>query len=114
MCSYECPWVDGITIGRMLRETAKRHPDRPALVFPQYDYRRTYAEFDGEVDTTAKALLGLGIGKGEHIALWATNRPQWVLLQFAVARIGAVLVNINPAYRAHELAYVLKQSDAAV
>src|SRR6185295_10657203 len=81
------PWVDGLTIGRTLRETARRHPDRPALVFPQFDYRRTYAEFDSEVDATAKALLGLGIGKGEQVALWATNWPQWVLLQFGAARI---------------------------
>jgi len=106
------PWVDGLTIGRVLRETARIRPDRPALAFRQFDYRRTYAEFDREVDATAKALIGLGIRKGEHIALWATNWPQWVLLQFATARIGAVLVNINPAYRSHELAYVVKQSDA--
>src|SRR5262245_11339696 len=109
----DAPWVDGITIGRMLRETARRHPERPALVFPQFGERRTYAEFDREVDATAKALLALGIAKGEHVALWATNWPQWLLLQFATARIGAVLVTVNPAYRSHELAYVLRQSDAA-
>jgi fatty-acyl-CoA synthase len=107
------PWVDGITIGRMLRETARRHAGRLALAFPQFDCRRTYAEFDREVDATARALIGLGIQKGEHVALWATNWPHWVLLQFAAARVGAVLVNINPAYRSHELAYVIKQSDAA-
>jgi fatty-acyl-CoA synthase len=112
MSSTPTPWVDGITIGRMLRQTAKRHPGRPALIFPQFDCRRTYAEFDRDVDAAAKALLGLGIQKGEHVALWATNWPQWVLLQFAAARVGAVLVNINPAYRSHELAYVVKQSDA--
>jgi fatty-acyl-CoA synthase len=106
------PWVDGLTIGRVLRETARRHPGRPALVFPQFDCRRTYAEFDRAVDEAARALLGLGIQKGEHVALWATNWPQWVLLQFASARIGAVLVTVNPAYRAHELSYVVKQSDA--
>src|SRR5262245_59980705 len=106
------PWVDGLTIGRTLRETARKHPGRPALVFPQLDCRRTWAEFDHEVDATARALLGLGIQKGEHVALWATNWPQWVLLQFAAARVGAVLVNINPAYRSHELSYVIKQSDA--
>jgi fatty-acyl-CoA synthase len=106
------PWVDGITIGRTLRETARKHPDRPAVVFPQFNYRRTWAEFDREVDQDAKALLGLGIQKGEQVALWATNWPQWVLLQFAAARVGAVLVNINPAYRSHELSYVIKQSDA--
>ena len=107
------PWVDGITIGRALRETARRHPDRLALAFRQFDYRRTYAEFDREVDQVSKALLGLGIQRGEHVAVWATNWPQWVLLQFATARIGAVQVNVNPAYRGHELAYVLRQSDAA-
>jgi fatty-acyl-CoA synthase len=106
------PWVDGITIGRMLRETARRHPGRPALAFRQFDYRITYAQFDGQVDQVAGALLGLGINKGEHVAVWATNWPQWVLLQFATARIGAVLVTVNPAYRGHELAYVLQQSDA--
>lgn len=106
------PWVDGITIGRMLRETARRQGQRPALVFRQFDCRRSYAEFDREVDLAAKALLGMGIARGEHVALWATNWPQWVILQFATARVGAVLVTVNPAYRAHELAYVLKQSDA--
>lgn len=106
------PWVDGITIGRMLRETARRHPQQPALAFRQFDYRITYAQFDHEVDQVARALLGLGIKKGEHVALWATNWPQWVLLQFATARVGAVLVNVNPAYRGHELGYVLRQSDA--
>ena len=106
------PWVDGITIGRMLRETARRHPERPALAFRQFDYQRTYSEFDRDVDQAARALIGLGINKGDHVAVWATNWPQWVLLQFATARIGAVLVTVNPAYRGHELGYVLRQSDA--
>jgi len=108
----DTPWVDEITIGRMLRETARRYGDRPALVFRQFDYRRTYAEFDRDVDNVAKSLVSLGVRKGEHVAVWATNWPQWVLLQFATARIGSVLVTVNPAYRSHELAYVLKQSDA--
>ena len=67
---------------------------------------------DPKVDRVAKGLLALGIGKGDHVAVWATNWPNWLLLQFATARIGAVMVLINPAYRTHELAYVLKQSDA--
>jgi fatty-acyl-CoA synthase len=113
MPDASAPWVDGLTIGQMLRETARRHGDRDALVFPQFDYRATYREFDAEVDRVARALIALGIEKGEHIALWATNWPQWVLLQFASARVGVVLVNINPAYRSHELGYVLKQSDSA-
>src|SRR5205085_4911097 len=69
-------------------------------------------EFSAEVDRAARALLALGIKKGEHVAIWATNVPQWVVLQFATARIGAVLVTINPAYRPFELKYVLKQSDS--
>ena len=60
----------------------------------------------------AKALLGLGIKKGDHVAVWATNWPKWILLQFATARVGAVMVLVNPAYRTAELSYVLKQSDA--
>lgn len=106
------PWVDGLTIGETLRKTAARFPNNDALVFPQFNYRLSFSDFDRETDRVAKALIGLGVKKGEHIALWATNWPQWVLLQFASARIGAVLVNINPAYRSHEVAYVLKQSDS--
>lgn len=112
MSAAGAPWVEGDTIGAMLRETAARTPDGEALVFPQFGYRKTYREFDAEVDRVARALLAQGFQKGEHLALWATNWPHWVLLQFAAARVGAVLVNINPAYRSHELGYVLKQSDA--
>src|SRR5262249_20776948 len=71
-----------------------------------------WREFTGDVDAAARGLLALGIKTGEHVALWATNVPEWVLLQFAAARIGSVLVNINPAYRPFELQYVLKQSDS--
>jgi fatty-acyl-CoA synthase len=113
MAEVATPWVDGLTIGAVLRQTAARIPQRDALVFPQFGVRMSWRQFDDEVDRVAKALLGMGIAKGEHVALWATNWPQWLLVQFATARIGAVLVTINPAYRSHELAYVLKQSDAA-
>ncbi|MGH9174847.1 MAG: AMP-binding protein, partial [Vicinamibacterales bacterium] len=104
-----------------------KHPDRDALVFPRLDpagkpvaarhaqpdcFRLTWRQFDDEVDRVARALLGIGIEKGQHVAVWATNWPRWVLLQFATARIGAVQVTINPAYRAAELSYVLKQSDS--
>jgi fatty-acyl-CoA synthase len=106
------PWVDGLTIGQVLAETARRHPDREALVFPQLNSRWTWRQLAADVDRAARGLLALGINRGEHVALWATNVPQWVLLQFATARIGAVLVNINPAYRPFELEYVLNQSDA--
>ncbi len=106
------PWVDGLTIGQVLAATANKNPDREALVFPQLSRRWTWRQFAADVDAAARGLLALGIQTGEHVALWATNVPEWVLLQFATARIGAVLVNINPAYRPFELQYVLKQSDS--
>ncbi|MCI0359515.1 MAG: AMP-binding protein [Planctomycetaceae bacterium] len=106
------PWVDGLTIGQVLAETARRHPQREAMVFPQLGRRWTWRQFAADVDAAARGLVALGIRRGEHVAVWATNVPEWVLLQFATARIGAVLVTINPAYRPFELEYVLNQSDA--
>ena len=106
------PWIEGKTIGQVLRETARRFPDRDALVFPQRNFRASYAELDRQVDSAARGLVALGLKKGDHFALWATNHPEWAILQFATARIGAVLVTVNPAYRSHELDYVLRQSDA--
>jgi len=106
------PWVDGLTIGQVLAETARRYAEREAMVFPQSGRRWTWRQFADDVDAAARGLLAMGVQTGEHVALWATNVPEWVLLQFATARIGAVLVNINPAYRPFELQYVLGQSDA--
>ena len=103
MPDAERPWVDGLTFAEVLRGTAERHGDRDALVFPWLNYRRSYAEFRTDVRRAARALLALGVGRGEHVGIWATNWPQWVILQFAAAHAGAVLVNVNPAYRAHEL-----------
>src|SRR5262245_5078390 len=97
----DTPWVDGLTIGRMLHRTFVRHGAQDALVFPQLEQRRSYAEFFAQTQQVAAALLALGVRPGEHVAVWATNWPEWVLLQFATASIGAVLVNINPAYRSH-------------
>jgi fatty-acyl-CoA synthase len=107
------PWVDGLTIGQVLACTVERFPERDALVFPRLGYRRNWREFGSDVAAAARGLLALGIAKGEHVALWATNVPEWVILQFAAAEIGAVLVTVNPAYRPFELQYVLEQSDAA-
>ncbi|HUY89931.1 MAG TPA: AMP-binding protein [Pirellulales bacterium] len=106
------PWVDGLTIGQALSHSAAAHGDCDALVFPSLDLRLNYREFDARVDEAARGLVALGIGKGDHAAIWATNAPEWVILQFATARIGAVLVTINPAYRPFELHYALRQSDA--
>lgn len=105
------PWVDGLTFSQVLQETAQRHPNHDALVFPRLSYRRSYAEFHADVEQAARSLIALGVERGEHVGIWATNWPEWVILQFAAAQAGAVLVNINPGYRAHELEYVLNQAD---
>jgi fatty-acyl-CoA synthase len=110
--SDAAPWVEGLTIGQTLEATAARFADGDALVFPQLNLRLSWRQFAERVDDAARGLLALGIHSGEHVAVWATNVPQWVLLQFATARIGAVLVTINPAYRPFELKYVLNQCDA--
>ncbi|MFI0207755.1 AMP-binding protein [Streptomyces diastaticus] len=98
------------TIGASLDRTVAAHPDREALVDVASGRRWTYARFAEDVDTLASALLARGVLKGDRVGIWATNCPEWVLVQYATARIGAIMVNINPAYRAHELAYVLRQS----
>src|SRR5215813_4444235 len=106
------PWVEGLTIAQALDQTVERFADRDAVVFPKLGLRWTYRQFAEQIDRAARGLVALGIRQGEHVAIWATNVPEWVVLQFATARIGAVLTTINPAYRAHELNYVLKQSDS--
>ncbi|HQZ67944.1 MAG TPA: AMP-binding protein [Planctomycetaceae bacterium] len=105
------PWVDGLTIGQVLRETARRYPKNDAFVFCEPDARMTWEEFDRAVDQAARGLLSLGFEPGDHFGIWATNVPEWVLLQFATARIGVVLVTINPSYRISELRYALQQSE---
>ncbi|WP_279586457.1 AMP-binding protein [Naumannella halotolerans] len=98
------------TIGDNLARTIARSADRDALVESFTGRRWTWAEFGAEVDRTARALLALGIGTGDRVGIWSPNRAEWVLVQYATARIGVVLVNINPAYRTHELSYALNQS----
>ncbi len=106
------PWVEGKTIGAALRATAERHPKNDAVVFTARGWRASYEAFDAQVDALARSLLSLGLKKGDHVAIWAGNCPEWVLLQFATARIGVVLVTVNPAYRSRELEYCIRQSDA--
>lgn len=101
-----------VTIGDLLDWQAGRFGGCEALVHLETGARFTYAEFRDEVDRVARGLMALGIGRGQHVGIWATNYSEWVLTQFATAKIGAVLVNVNPAYRTHELAYVLEQSEA--
>ncbi|OLR89869.1 AMP-binding protein [Actinokineospora bangkokensis] len=100
----------GDTIGGNLDRTAAAHPDREAVVDRATGRRWTYAEFARDVDAVAHGLLGLGVGKGDRVGIWAPNCAEWVLTQYATAKIGAVLVNINPAYRVHELQFVLNQA----
>lgn len=100
----------GDTIGVNLARTVAAHPDQDALIDRPAGLRLTYREFDAEVDRVALGLLDLGVAKGDRVGIWSPNRAEWVLIQYATARIGSVLVNINPAYRTHELEYVLKQS----
>lgn len=100
------------TVGGLLEDIAGRFPENDALVYPDRGLRYTYREFDAHCDRVAKGLMGLGIGKGDHVSIWATNVPEWVVLQFATAKIGAVLVTVNTSYKSAELEYVLKQSDS--
>src|SRR5829696_1547508 len=101
-----------ITIGDLLDWQAARFGARDALVHVEHGVRYSYAEFRDQCDRVAKGMIALGIGKGEHVCIWATNYPEWVVAQFATAKIGAVLITVNPAYRTHELEYILRQSDA--
>ncbi|TAM53029.1 MAG: AMP-binding protein [Paraburkholderia sp.] len=98
------------TIGRLLSDTAARFPERPAVVFREQGIRWTWREFAAEVDVLAAGLATLGIVRGERVGIWSPNRVEWLLTQFATARIGAILVNINPAYRLSELEYALNKS----
>ncbi len=100
----------GQTIGENLATTVARFGEREALVDVPSERRWTYDELARDVAALAKGLLATGVAKGDRVGIWAPNVPEWVLIQFATARIGAILVNINPAYRSHELSYVLQQS----
>lgn len=100
------------TIGANLARIAAAYPDVEALVDVAQDVRYTYAGFDAEVDVVARGLMARGLTAGDRVGLWAPNCAQWVVAQYALAKIGAILVNVNPAYRSHELAYVLNQSGA--
>src|SRR5215218_6502997 len=105
--------VEGLTVGGLLDLVAERRPDDEALVYPDRNLRYTYSEFKEVVEKCARALMALGLEKGDHVSVWGQNVPEWVILQFATGKVGAVLVTVNPAYRANELKYVLDQSDSA-
>jgi fatty-acyl-CoA synthase len=101
-----------LTIGELLDQVSERLPNKEGMVYADRAVRYTYRELQQAADQVAKALIGMGIKKGEKIALWATNVPQWVLLQLGSAKMGAILVTVNTAYQSSELEYLLKQSDS--
>jgi fatty-acyl-CoA synthase len=100
-----------LTIGEYFRQKAAELPDHDFIVYPDRDLRWTYAEFDERTDNLAKGLLAIGMEPGDHLGVWARNVPDWLTFMFATAKIGVVLVTVNPVYKSHELAYVMKQSD---
>ena len=100
----------GETIGGNLRRIAATFADRDAVVDIPAGRRWTYAELDADTDVLARGLIAAGLGKGDRVGIWAPNCAEWVLLQYATAKAGVILVNINPAYRSHELGYALRQS----
>lgn len=100
-----------LTIGELLEKQVNENPHHEAVVYPELNFRKTYKAFNEMVNETAKGLMSLGIEKGEHVAIWADNKPEWLISQFATAKIGAVLVTVNTNYQAMELEYLLKQSD---
>ena len=111
VCGASVPPLIGECIGQVLDEAANRYPDREALVVKHENRRFTYRELREEVELAARGFLRLGIKKGDRIGIWSTNSSQWVITQFATAKIGAILVNINPLNRAFELRHVLRQSE---
>lgn len=99
------------TFPEVLDRMVKEFPDQYAFKYTTLDYTRTYSEFRDDVDTFARSLVALGVKKGTHVAVWATNIPQWYIAFWAATKIGAVLVTVNTAYKIHEAEYLLKQSD---
>ena len=104
----------GETIGENLRRTVERHGNREALVVRQQGFRATYAELWDLTARCARGLMARGVEKGNRVGIWAPNRAEWVILQYATARMGAILVNINPAYKTAELEYALNQSGVSL
>ncbi|MGD6967085.1 AMP-binding protein [Rossellomorea vietnamensis] len=101
-----------VTVGRLLEEKAELQGEREAVIYSDRNLRMSYGEFDQHCRKVARGLMGLGLQKGEHMAVWSTNTPEWLASQFATGKMGAVLVTVNTNYRTAELEYLLKQSDA--
>lgn len=106
------PYRD-LTVGALLTRLAEAIPDNEALVYSAVGQRWTFAELEAEARTIARGLMAMGVEQGERVALWATNLPEWIVLQFALAKIGAILVTVNTALRSREIDYLLRQSESA-
>ncbi|PZC49249.1 MAG: fatty-acyl-CoA synthase [Chloroflexi bacterium] len=104
----------GDTIGGYFDGVVEAYPDNEAVVSRHQGVRLTYRQLQAEVDRLARALLALGVEKGDRVGIWSPNNVEWIIVQYATAKVGAILVNINPAYRTHELSYVLNQSGVSV
>src|ERR1700683_4421657 len=104
----------GETIGDNLHRTVDAHGENEALAVPHQRYRATYRELWDQISLAARGLIARGVVKGDRVGIWSPNRYEWVVIQFATARIGAILVNINPAYRTTELEYALRQSGVSL
>ena len=102
-----------ITLGDLLDEMAEKYPDHEAVVYTDRPFRKTYSELRDLCNQVAKGRMAIGIKRGDHVAIWATNYPEWILAQFATAKIGAVLVTVNTNYKIFELEYLLRQSDSS-
>ena len=109
---HNLPITREYTLGQLLDQTIARCGENDAVVYADRDYRLTWYEFGEEVDLVARGLMALGVKRGEKVALWATNVPHWVVLMFATAKIGAVLLPLNINYKSAEIDFALKQSDA--
>jgi len=108
---FEKDTMIDLTFGQLLQKVADTFPDQCAFAYTTCDYTRTYSQFLYEVDKTARMFLAMGVKKGDHVAIWATNYPQWFLTFWGAVRIGAVLVTVNSSYKIHEAEYLLHQSD---
>jgi len=100
------------TIGELIKDTSTRYPKNIALISPEFGIRQTYREFYQTCQDVAQGLMAIGIKRGDHIAVWTTNIPEWTYLQCSLGMTGGVLVSVNTNYQTHELEYILKQSDS--
>ena len=108
------PWsLRDVTVGSLLSRLAETLPDRDALVYSHPGARWTFRSLNDEARLIARGLTAHGVKPGDRVAVWATNVPEWIILQFALAKIGAILVTVNTALRAHEIEYLLRQSETS-